>query len=307
MTKRFNLILTIILAIFLAGCGGTQKENAQSDQGNNTSNQTEQQKHEELVIGVIPTMNQGDLQVAMDKLGAHLEENVGMPVKIDVYPDYQGVVESMTYGDVNMAYLGPLTYVIAHEDNGTKAIVTMLIDGQPYYHSYIITHKDSPLNSLEDLVENSADLTFAFGDPNSTSGTLVPGLALKEAGVYESPNDYSFKNVVFTGGHDASAIAVENKQFDAASVDSAIFKSLQKTGKIGDDFKVIWESEKLFQYPWSVSEDMDDELIKKIREAFYSITDEDILNAFGASGFTEANDEDYEVIRQAAKEAGRLN
>ena len=73
----------------------------------------------------------------------------------------------------------------------------------------------------------------------------------------------------------------------------------------GDKIRVIWKSEKLFQYPWAVSEEVDDETVKKLQEAFLAVEDPEILGVFGASGFTIAKDSDYESIRRAAREAGQ--
>lgn len=287
----------MLMSLFLAACG-TGKDGAKPVEPSG--------KTESLTIGVIPTMNQGNMQVAMDKLGKHLQSEVGIPVDIKVYPDYNGVVEAMNFGKVNMAYLGPLTYVIAHHESGAEAIMTQLIKGEPFYYSYIITHKDSPYNSLEDLLKDSKNVTFAFGDPSSTSASLIPGMELKNRGVYRNNNDYDFKNVIFTGGHDATALAVENKQVNAGAIDSAIFDVLKETGKVqGDLYKVIWQSDKLFQYPWAVK-DVDADTIAKIQEAFLKEKDEDVLHAFGATGFTKAKNADYEAIRVAAEKDGRL-
>ncbi|MFP3339832.1 PhnD/SsuA/transferrin family substrate-binding protein, partial [Micrococcus sp. SIMBA_131] len=85
-------------------------------------------------------------------------------VEITTFPDYNGVVEAMNYDQIDMAYFGPLTYVIAHEKSGAKAIVTQLIDGEPFYHSYIITNTENEWETLEDYLENSEERSFAFGD-----------------------------------------------------------------------------------------------------------------------------------------------
>lgn len=303
----------LILLLFLAACGGndveepTAENTETNEQQKKEETQIDQQELEELVIGVIPTMSEGKLKEAMEKLSAHIESEIGVPVKMDAYPDYQGVVQAMEYGNVNMAYYGPLTYVIANKQSGAEAIITQLVDGEPFYHSYIITHKDSPLESMEDVVTNSKDLVFAFGDPNSTSGSLIPGIALGDEGVYKNQHEHSFKNVIFTGGHDATAVAVENNEVDAGAIDSAIFNMLKEKGVVNaDNFKVIWESDKLFQYPWAVTPDISDDMKQKIQAAFLSVEDQVILDAFGASGFTEATDADYEAIRDAAIKAGRL-
>ncbi len=292
------LVLTSIfsLLLFLTACG--------NDSAKDDSSATSDNK-EPFTIGVIPAQTEGEMQTAMDKLQEILSESLDRDVEIEVYPDYNGVVESMNYDQIDMAYLGPLTYVIAEANSNAKAIITQLVDGEPFYHSYIITHKDSPVTSLDELLQTVGEVQFAFGDPNSTSGSLIPSIELQDRGVYESEQENQFKNVRFTGSHDATALAVQNKQVDAGAVDSAIYNQLIESGKIdSEQLKIIWESEPLFQYPWAVLESTEDETVAKLREAFLAIEDPEILDAFGATGFTEATNEDYESIKQAAIKQG---
>ncbi|WP_432666082.1 phosphate/phosphite/phosphonate ABC transporter substrate-binding protein [Wukongibacter baidiensis] len=297
MKKLVSILLAAFMLISLAACSG------KDEQVNNKSNNMP----EKLVIGVIPTQNQGDMQKAMDKLGKHIANEVGTEVQVEVFPDYNGVVEAMNYGKVDLAYFGPLTYVIANEKSGAEAIATMLVNGEPYYYSYIIAPNDSSLNTVEDLINNTKDIHFAFGDPNSTSGSLIPGIMLKEKGVFKDESDHDFKQITYTGGHDATAIAVENKRIDAGAIDSAIFESMKKSGVVDSEkFKIIWKSDKLFQYPWAVKKDTSEELKAALREAFLKVKDQEILDIFGANGFTEAKDGDYEAIRKAAKMDGRI-
>lgn len=261
----------------------------------------------EFTIGVIPQQSKGSMKTAMDKLQAVLQDKLNMPVKITVYPDYNGVVEAMNYNKVDMAYFGPLTFVIANQDSGAKAIVAELINGDPHYQSYIITRKDSGINSLDDLKAKASQINFAFGDPDSTSGSLYPSMELKSLGLFTDKDHNSFKNVVYTGSHDATAQAVNQGNAQVGGIDSVVFGILSKKGTINpDDFTILWKSPKLYEYPWAVQKDTDPALIKKIQDAFVSVKDPDILNAFGASGFTTAKTSDFDDIKQAAKTMGRI-
>lgn len=296
MKKWLFTILIVSLLALLAACGN---ESAEDEKSTTTKNQ------EPFTIGVIPAQTEGEMQTAMDKLQDILSENLDREVEIEVYPDYNGVVESMNYDQIDMAYLGPLTYVIAEANSNAKAIITQLVDGEPFYHSYIITHKDSPVASLDELLQTVGEIEFAFGDPNSTSGSLIPSIELQDREVYTSEQENQFKSVRFTGSHDATALAVQNKQVDAGAIDSAIYNQLIESGKIdSEQLKIIWESEPLFQYPWAVLESTDEETITKLQETFLAIEDPEILDAFGATGFTEATNADYESIKQAAIKQG---
>ena len=285
MRKLVMLLVHIMFVLLVAACSTSEEET--------------------FIIGVIPAQTEGEMETAINKLQEILTEKLDQTVEISVYPDYNGVVEAMNYNKINMAFLGPLTYVIAHEKSGAKAIVTQLIDGEPFYYSYIITHQDNKVNSLEDLLKQSEEVNFAFGDPNSTSGSLIPSIELKDKGVYSSEDENQFKSVRFTGSHDATALSIQNKQVDAGAIDSAIFNQLVESGKIdGSQVKVIWESDQLFQYPWAVNKDTDEKTIVQLQAAFLSISDKDILNAFGASGFTKASNENYKSILDAAIKQG---
>ncbi|MGH2318429.1 phosphate/phosphite/phosphonate ABC transporter substrate-binding protein [Planococcus sp. SE5232] len=296
MKKWILTISVLLLALFLSACG---------DDSTDTESSTGSSNEEPFTIGVIPAQTEGEMQTAMDKLQTILSEELDREVEIEVYPDYNGVVESMNYDQIDMAYLGPLTYVIAEANSNAKAIITQLVDGEPFYNAYVITHTDNPATSLDELLENPGEVQFAFGDPNSTSGSLIPSIELQDRGVYESEQENQFETVRFTGSHDATALAVQNKQVDAGAIDSAIYNQLLESGKIdGEQLKIIWKSEPLFQYPWAVLESTDDETVAKLREAFLAIEDPEILDAFGATGFTEATNADYESIKQAAIKQG---
>ncbi|MFG6495250.1 phosphate/phosphite/phosphonate ABC transporter substrate-binding protein [Fictibacillus sp. UD] len=294
--KKLGLLLMALILV-LSACG-TKKEDTKNNKAN---------KDDVFTIGVIPAQTEGEMKGALDKLQNLLIKKMDREVKITSYPDYNGVVEAMNYDKIDMAYFGPLTYVVAHEESGAKAIVTQLIKGEPFYYSYLITHKDSQYESIDDMISDVKNVKFAFGDPSSTSGSLIPSIKLKDEGVYKSESENEFNNVRFTGSHDATALAVQNKQVDVGAIDSAIYDKLVEEGSIdGDQFKVIWKSEKLFQYPWAVSKNTDSETMKKLQDIFLDIKDKEILDAFGATGFTKADNKDYESIRKAAIKEGTI-
>jgi phosphonate transport system substrate-binding protein len=287
--KRLGLaLLAAVMVVLLAACGAGGDEKA-------------------FKVGVIPAQNKGNMEAAMGKLEEALTDGLGRKVEVKIHGDYNAVVEAMKYDKLDMAYYGPLTYVIANHEFGAQAIATMLIKGEPFYYSYIIVPADSPYNTIEDLVADAANAKFAFGDINSTSGSLIPSIELKERGVFTDETTHQFKELSYTGSHDITALAIQNKQQDAGAIDSAIYNQLVEDGKVdGSKIKVIWQSDKLFQYPWAVSKNVDADTVKKLQETFVSIQDPEILDVFGADGFITATDADYEAIRKAAREGGRL-
>lgn len=294
------LILTLILSLVVVGCGGGE---ATPQQGTDTVDKTEKT---EFAVGLIPAETKIKKET-LEKFRAYMEEQTGMTVKMADYPDYNGVVEALNYGKLDMAYLGPLTYVVAHHKGGAQAIVAKTAKGKPFYHSYILVHKDAPYNTLEDLIADKQNVTFAFGDPNSTSGSLIPGMELKKRNVYRGKEESDFKQILFTGAHDVTALNIQNKKVTAGAIDSAYYDKMVEKGTIqAESFKKIWESDKLFQYPFAVHKDTDAATIEKLQSAFLNLKDKEILDAFAADGFVKASHADFTAIEKAAEADGRL-
>jgi phosphonate transport system substrate-binding protein len=262
-----------------------------------------------LRVGIIPAQTEGEMAIGIKHLQEHLAKTLGRAVEIEVYPEYNGVVEAINYRKLDIAYLGPFTYVVAHHKSGAKAIVTQLINGKPFYFSKVIVPASSHYKTLDDLIADKANVRLMFGSINSTSGCLVPAAELLAKGVYRNENDHDFKSLLFGGSHDVVALSVQNQFVDAGAVDSAFLASFEESGKIdASKIREIWISEKLFQYPWTVRGDMDDALIGQIQESFLRISDPYTLRAFGgASGFTKCSDKDYDRIREIAKSLGKLD
>lgn len=292
------LILTLILSLVVVGCGGGETT---PQQGTDTGGKTKQ-----FTVGLIPAETKIKKET-LEKFRAYMEEQTGMKVTMSDYPDYNGVVEALNYGKLDMAYLGPLTYVVAHHKGGAKAIVAKTAKGKPFYHSYILVHKDAPYNTLDDLIADKQNVTFAFGDPNSTSGSLIPGMELKKRNVYRGKEESDFQKIVFTGAHDVTALNIQNKKVTAGAIDSAYFDKMVDKGTVkAESFKKVWESDKLFQYPFAVHKDTDAATVEKLQNAFLNLKDKEILDAFAADGFVKATHEDYAAIEKAAEADGRL-
>jgi phosphonate transport system substrate-binding protein len=289
------LSLTVAAGV-LAGCGGAAKPSAPSTPAAPAA--------QKVVMDVIPTQASDKFKTQMEKLGSLLSQETGLDVQIRIPTDYAAVVEDMRFGKTDVAYFGPFTYVVANAQSGAQAFITQNIKGRPYYYSYAIVPKDSPIKELTD--KGFADLKgkkVAFGDPSSTSSSQIPQLYFKNAGVDVSKHEVTD---VFTGAHDAVLKTVAANKTDIGFVDSAIFEgSLSK--KFPEDFakvRVVWKSSELYQYPWAARKDLDPAVVKKLQDAFLKIKDADVLEAFGADGFVVAEDAKYDAVRDAAKALG---
>jgi phosphonate transport system substrate-binding protein len=288
--------------------GASSSETGRNGAEGNTEEEAVPGEGEEFRIGLIPALTEGDYKEPIEKLEVVLDEALPQDVSIEVFPDYNAVVESLNFGHIEMAYLGPSTYVEANERSGARAIITQLIDGEPYYHSYIITHVEKPWDNLDELAGDAGEVRFAFGDINSTSGSLVPRVELMDRDLYADENNHAFADIQFLGSHDATGQAVQGQHVDAGAIDSAYFNTLIDQGKLdGAQFKILWESEPLYQYPWTVSTEVDDETVQLLTDAFLAIEDETILRGFGADGFVETSDEHYDEVRRVMQETGKLD
>ncbi len=250
-----------------------------------------------LTVGLIPSEDSramiANSQAMMDKLSQAL----GMPVKPFVATDYNGVIEALRSKRLDVAYLGPFSYVLGTTvaDIEAFAVAETKKAGRSFYHSYVIAHKDSGIKTVADLKGKN----FAFVDPSSTSGHLFPKAGLIKAGF--NP-DKDFGRVLFSGSHDANAISVQNKKIDAAAIadrilDAAITRGLAKR----EDLVVVWKSDPIPESPTVWRKDLPADLKKRIQAAFLEVKDLPWSDQGLLNGFHPTNDAAYNVIRDTAK------
>lgn len=248
-------------------------------------------------VGLIPSEDSramiANSQAMMDKLQAAL----GIPVKPFVATDYNGVIEALRSKRLDVAYLGPFSYVLGTTvaDIEAFAVAETKKAGRTFYHSQVIAHKDSGIKTVADLKGKN----FAFVDPSSTSGHLFPKAGLMKAGL--NP-DKDFGRVIFSGSHDASAIAVQNRKIDAAAIadrilDAAIARGLAKR----EDLVMVWQSDPIPESPTVWRRDLPADLKRRIQAAFLEVKDIPWSDQGMLNGFKPTTDAAYNVIRDTAK------
>ncbi|GAW32050.1 phosphate/phosphite/phosphonate ABC transporter substrate-binding protein [Carboxydocella sp. JDF658] len=291
MIRKALTLLLILVALLSAAC---------SQQTATTSEKKEQPKV--LRVGLIPNQAPEKIKAKYEPFRKYLEEKLGLPVELFVATNYAGVVEAMAADKLDMAYFGGLTYVQAKQKAKIHPIVTE-IDSETKttkYYSLIITPANSPIKTLQDLKGK----TFAFGDINSTSGSLYPRIMLDRAGL-KVPDD--FANIIYTGKHDATALAVQNGKVDAGGLEGRILNKLIEDGKIDKNkIRILAKSDPIEGYPWCVQDSMDPQLEAKIVDAFLSIKDPELLKLLRAEGFARVKAEDYAYVEQEARRLGLL-
>ncbi|MCE4069569.1 MULTISPECIES: phosphonate ABC transporter substrate-binding protein [Pseudomonas] len=255
------------------------------------------QAQDALTVGLIPSEDSQAMIKSSQLVLDQLQERLGMPVKPFVATDYNGVIEALRAGKLDVAYLGPFSYVLANKVAGADAFAVAVTKktGSSAYHSLIIARKDSGIRSLDDLKGH----TFAFVDPSSASGHLFPKAGLEQSG--HDPKAL-FSRVIFSGSHDASILAVENRKVDAAAVADRILAGAISAGQVQqDDFQVVWKSDDIPESPMVWRKNLDPELQKKLVAAFASIKDVPWGDQGMLNGFQPTNDAAYNVVRDTAK------
>ena len=248
-------------------------------------------------VGLIPSEDSRAMLASSDQLLKALEQNLGLPVQGFVASDYNGVIEAMRAGHVEVAYLGPFSYVLGATVAPIEAFCTAETakQGKTFYHSQIIALKESGITRIEDLKGKS----FAFVDPSSTSGHLFPKAGLIKLGL--DPDTF-FGRTLFTGSHDANALAVVNKRVDGATIadrilDAAIAKKMVDPAAI----QVVWRSDPIPESPTVWRKNLPDDLKARIKTAFLNIRDITWADQGKLNRFVETNDAAYDIIRDTAK------
>jgi phosphonate transport system substrate-binding protein len=224
-----------------------------------------------------------------------------MPVELFVATDYAGVVEAMASDKIDLAYFGGLTYVQAEQRAQLQPIVTE-IDRETstaLYYSALITHVDSDIQTTADI----AGRKFAFGDIGSTSGSLYPRIMLDRAGIGDFTNPNVF---VYTGGHDATTLAVVNGTVDAGGVEKRVMQRLIDAGTVdGGQIRII-EQNLVQGYPWCIRSAFSPDFVEEVTVAFETISDPELLRLMRAESYARVTISDYDEARQEARRVGLL-
>ena len=250
-----------------------------------------------LRIGFIPAEDSRAMVRQSQDILDIVAKATGMKIETFVGSDYNGTVEALRNGHVDVALLGPFSYVLATTQAPVEAFAVTVIARtmQPSYRSIIIARDDSPVKSMETTKGN----TFAFVDPGSTSGYMVPAAAFKKAGITPEKD---FKQVMYSGGHDATIVAVGEGKVHAGAVADRIYergcaKGLTDCTKI----KVVWQSDQIWNDPVLYRTTLSDDMKKKIREAFYGVKNLPFGEMGMVARFDPITDKDYDALREIAK------
>jgi phosphonate transport system substrate-binding protein len=247
----------------------------------------------QLNFGLIPTESSDNITERFDNLAKYLEKKLDVQIKIQTATDYAGVITAMQFKHVDFAYFGPKSYVeAAARANAEAFAMEVSEDGSKGYHGVIISKKGSAIKSVED----GKGKVWAFTDPNSTSGTLVPTVYFVKT-MKIDPEKY-FSKVIYSGSHESSIMAIQGGKVDIASTnDLDLARGEGKKWQTDKDFQILWTSALIPGSPMACRKDLPESLKKALKEAFLSYDDKDGLKKLKLQGYADADDKIYDPIR----------
>lgn len=292
LSKPGAAVALAIAVVGLAGCQSPEPNAAgrssSSDRDDNPAT---------LVVALLPDEDAATIVQDNRGLEEYLEAKLGKEIELFVSTDYSSMIEAASKERLDLAYFGPLSYVLARTKSDIEPFAARTRDGSATYTSVILGNVDAGIDTWDEIEGQ----TVAFGDPASTSSRLIPQQMLANRGLQAGEN----YEAVFLGAHDAVALAVQNGNAAAGGLSRPIFNSLLEKGIIdASKVAVIGESDPIPQYPWTMRSSLAPELKAEIRAAFLELDDEAVLQPFKAEGFAAIQDRDYDGIRQSGEILG---
>ena len=261
------------------------------------------QELKEINFGIISTESSQNLKSSWQPILDDMAKKTGMKVNPFFAPDYAGIIEGMRFNKVHVAWHGNKSAMEAVDRAGGEVFAQMVnADGTQGYYSHLIVHKDSPLKSLDDMLKQGKNLSFGNGDPNSTSGFLVPSYYVFAQNKIDPK---TFFKLTRSANHETNSLAVANKQVDVATSNSENLDKLKdKLPEKFNDIRVIWTSPLIPLDPLVIRKDLPEATKAKVRDFFYTYgkggqqEKEALFNLSKLSGFKASNNDQLIPIRQ---------
>ena len=256
----------------------------------------------ELNFGIIATEKAGALKQMWEPFLDDMSKAVGVKVNGFYATDYAGIIEAQRFNKVQIAWYGNKAAIDAVDRaNGEVFVQFVDLDGTPGYYSYLITHKDSGITTLDQMLKNGKDYTFGIGDPSSTSGTLVPTYYVFTMNNLEPKTHFK---VMRSSNHEGNFLAVLNKQVDVATSNSEMTQKMkEKSPEKLEQIRILWTSPLIPRDPLVWRKDLPSDLKKKIQDFIVGYGKDDrqkeiLKNMYRLAGFKASTDAQLLPIRQ---------
>jgi phosphonate transport system substrate-binding protein len=299
-------IYIFVFAVFaiVSGCGNSSEYETVhfSDTVSASSVHTPGHSNEDaLNVAIGAMISPSRTLVNYQELVAYIGKQTGLETRIIQRKTYGEVNELLRTGKIDIAFICTGPYVRGKADIGFEAIATPVVRGEPYYRAYLIVHKESPFQSLEDLKGG----IFAFTDPESNTGALVPTSWLKASG--QTPEMF-FSRIHLTYSHDNSILAVATRLVDAASVDGHIWEYFNEHDPVyTSKTRVIKKSTPFGSPPLVTSAFIDSDLKERITQAVIHMHQDPagkkILDKLLIDRFDPSREQWYESAAELAKQS----
>lgn len=250
-------------------------------------------------IAMSPSQSSAEQKQKRQLLANYLEEQLGLSVNIEIPLDYQTAIDLIAEDKVQMAYLGPLSYVQARQRNFQLEPLVAYIDkrtGRPWYTSVIVANSEKGIKAIADLKGKRV----GFVNQSSTSGYLVPVAHLKSNNI---DPEQDFAELKYTGSHNKNAAALESGELDAIGINKPTYLKALKSGQLpSEKYQAIWESDPIPNAPIVISKQLPADLKSNLQRALINAP-QDLAALSGAKsdGYTLVKDQDYEPIRNLQK------
>jgi phosphonate transport system substrate-binding protein len=296
--SHFSLRFLIVLLLLTYGCG--RSGDSQVVDFSNTipvARPGDQPREQDsLRVAVAAMISPKETFVYYRQILDYIGTNLGKNVQLVQRKTYSEINELFGKGEIDLAFVCSGPYATAKEKFGFELLATPQVQGSHFYHSYLIVNKDSPFRRLEDLKGR----VFAFTDPDSNTGKLVPTYWLAQMG--ERPENF-FGKTVYTYSHDNSILAVARGLVDGATIDGLIWEYYHHNNPtFTSRTRIIRKSEPYGIPPLVVSRHSPSALKGSIRRLLLSMHQDpegqQILSALMIDRFIAPQEAWYDSIRQ---------